>query len=139
MTRLQKLDVIVFWSARFFAGALILYMVRSGWIVGSAIDESYSKMHHWHPLLTSTIMDELFAVTIIALICLSLYFFRKIISRLYLFVIGALFFLGGTLSTLSWDGIAWKLTVISAAIGFASLMWTAIRPEYQNLAVTGKC
>jgi hypothetical protein len=84
-------------------------------------------------------MDELFAVTIIALICLSLYFFRKIISRLYLFVIGALFFLGGTLSTLSWDGIAWKLTVISAAIGFASLMWTAIRPEYQNLAVTGKC
>jgi hypothetical protein len=138
MSPLQKVDVVMFWSSRLIIAFLTLFV---GWCTLRVIDEvteSYVLMHHWHPLLTMTILTQATTLVVLALLNSAFFFPRRWPSRAFFFLLGTWFFLSGGLGTIanaiSEPELGWKIGACAVAASFAAMIWIAARPPALRLS-----
>jgi hypothetical protein len=133
MNRRYLIDDVCLWCARLFAGLFTIVVILSCIRAGNALRTSYAIVGHWQPLFTTTLVTQLTLVVLAALLNLSLFLLGSIAARCFLFALGAWFFIGGGPSVINFHGIGWKLSVLAAIFGFASIMWIGIRPNPKRL------
>jgi hypothetical protein len=138
MSPLQKVDGVMFWSARLVIACLTLFV---GWCtlrVIEGVTESYVLMHHWHPLLTMTVLTQATTLVVLALLNSAFFYPRRWPSRVLFFLFGAWFFLGGGLEAIAEPELSWKIGVCAVAASFAAMMWIAARPPERSLSTSAQ-
>ena len=134
MKALSQLDHVMLWVARSFAALFLGYTfylcLRDGYIILNSL-----QAVHWRWSESATGIVEFLATLLLVFVPMNISLWRqsKFLSRFYLVLIGSVFFLGGgateCMTAITLNGLDWKLEVALALLGFATVLWVAIRPS----------
>jgi hypothetical protein len=128
MKALQMLDHVVLWYARSFAAMFLSYFFYVYLSDGLVLYSTLRQLHwRWNESF-NLIIPLTIALMALALLNISLWFQRRILSRFYILAIGAWFFLEDGI-TLTWNGGFGRTIAALFILSFASNIWVAIRPS----------
>jgi hypothetical protein len=133
MKALPMLDHVMLWVARGFTAILLAIFSYVCLSEGCIIFSSLRSLHwHWHEGLASSLTALVTPLLIVALANVSLWFPRKMVARIYLFLLGFTFLLGMAYLLLMKDGLIWKIIISLSILDFAAMIWISIRPPQNS-------